>query len=280
MTLARLLTVSRPALWINTLGVALTGLWLSGRLWNQDPRWWALLLYLSFPFNLLIYGVNDLYDQAEDAASSRKGGWQGARGAVRGLPAAILLSNLPFAALLPFMPPAASAVLLLCAALFVAYSLPPLRLKGRPPLDSWSNVAYALPALLPALLLGGHVPWRVFAVLAAYSVGKHAFDAVQDVSADRAAGTSTTATWLGPRGTAVYSLLWFLLAGALLWPLSRLSALALWLCCAGGLSGRLLRRPTERRAAQLYLLSVLSPWLVGSVGGAQLVYGLLRGGTP
>ena len=36
-------------------------------------------------------------------------------------------------------------VVVVAAVLFAAYSLPPLRLKGRPFLDGLSNVAYALP---------------------------------------------------------------------------------------------------------------------------------------
>ena len=179
------------------------------------------------------------------------------------------------------LPPAALGTLLLAAGLFVGYSLPPLRFKARPGFDGLSNVAYALPLALPALVLqqpgpGPAVPGLALAALMAYSVGKHAFDAVQDIPADRAAGTRTVATWLGPRGAADYALGWFALAGALLWPLSALTALALWLTC-GGMALALRRTPTPARAAQLYPLSIASPWLVGTVAGVGLVYRLVRG---
>jgi 4-hydroxybenzoate polyprenyltransferase len=283
LPLPRLLAVSRPALWVNTVGPLVLGLWLTGRLVTPDPGLWLLLAYLTLPFNLLIYGLNDLCDREEDAVSARKGGWQGARlgvGEDGPLLTAILTLNMPFLLGLALLLPAAAAALLgLGTALFVAYSVPPLRLKGRPYLDGLSNVAYALPLALPTLALGGPLPWLPLAALMAYAVGKHAFDAAQDVPADRAAGTRTVATTLGVRGTARYALTWFLLAGALLWPVSRLTAAALWLVC-GGMALALLLRPTLPQAARLYPLSVVTPWLVGTVAGMPLVYLLARGLWP
>lgn len=280
LSLRALLLISRPALWVNTLGVAVTGLWLAGELYTLRPGWWLLLLYLTLPYNLLIYGLNDLSDRAEDARNPRKGGWQGARlsgGEDRALLAATLTLNLPFAVLLPLtLPLPVCGVLLLSGLLFAGYSLPPLRFKARPLLDGLSNVAYTLPLLCGPLLLGGPLPLRPLLALALYAVAKHAYDAVQDIPADRAAGVRTLASVLGPRGTALYTLTLFLAAGSLLWPLSQLSALALWLVC-GTLSLGLLARPTPAQAARLYPLSVLSPWLVGGVAGVLLVAALVRG---
>ncbi|WP_034384820.1 UbiA family prenyltransferase [Deinococcus sp. YIM 77859] len=283
LPLSRLLAVSRPALWVNTVGPLVMGLWLTGHLWTVHPGLLLLVVYFTLPFNLLIYGLNDLADREEDALSSRKGGWQGARlglGEARPLLRGILALNAPFLlALALLLPPAAWALLLLTAGLFTAYSLLPLRLKGRPFLDGFSNVAYALPLALPALVLGRPLPELPLAALMAYAVGKHAFDAVQDIPADRCAGTRTVATTLGARGTALYALIWFGLAGGLLWPVSRLTAAALWLVC-GGMALALLLRPTPVRAARLYLLSIVTPWLVGTVAGVPLVYLLARGLEP
>lgn len=262
------------------MGVLITGLWLSGQLYTLQPAFWLTLLYLTLPYNLLIYGLNDLSDGAEDALSTRKGGWQGARlGAAEGRPLLnwILALNVPFLLALAFLLPAVALLtLLLSAALFAGYSLPPLRFKARPLLDGLSNVAYALPLALPALMLGRPLPALALLALCAYSVGKHAFDAAQDVDSDRRAGLNTTAVWLGVRGTALYALGWFVLAGALLWPLSRLSAVTLLLVC-GGMALRLWTRPTTGEAAWLYPLSIATPWIVGAVSGVQLVYLLVRG---
>ena len=274
---------SRPALWVNTLGVAVTGLWLSGQLWSWDGRWLLLLAYLGYPYNLLIYGLNDLADRAEDALSPRKGGLQGARlrdADVWPVLFAILATNLPLlAALAVLLPPAATLTLLGGALLFAAYSLPPLRLKARPFLDSLSNLAYALPVLLPALVFGRDLPWGALAALALFSVGKHALDAVQDIPTDRAAGVRTVATRLGARGAARWALAWFLGSGACLWALSPLSALSVW-GLAGGLALALLHRPSPGTGARLYPLSLLLPWVLGAVAGVQLVYALARGLWP
>ena len=59
--LLRLLYISRPVLWINTVGYAVVGMWLSGALWRWDAL--SLLLCLTLPFNLPIYAVNDVYEQ-------------------------------------------------------------------------------------------------------------------------------------------------------------------------------------------------------------------------
>ena len=106
-------------------------------------------------------------------------------------------------------------------------------------------------------------------------MGKHAFDAAQDRAADAAAGVRTVAVWLGVRGAAIWSLAWFILAGALLWPHAPAGALTLW-ALSGGLALRLLRRPQEART--LYPASLLSPWLLGVALGMPLVYTLARGG--
>ena len=52
-------------------------MWLAGNLfaWGALP----ILLWLTLPFNLLIYGVNDVFDQETDAKNPRKGTLQGAR---------------------------------------------------------------------------------------------------------------------------------------------------------------------------------------------------------
>ena len=70
----RLLYISRPVLWINTVGPATIGMWLAGDLfaWGALP----VLLWLTLPFNLLIYGVNDVFDQETDAKNPAKAAWK------------------------------------------------------------------------------------------------------------------------------------------------------------------------------------------------------------
>lgn len=278
--LARGLLISRPALWVNTLGPATVALWLSGRLWTWDAPWLALLLWLTLPFNLLIYGVNDLADFAEDALNPRKGGYQGARlepGERPPLARAIVLLNAPF--LLYFLletPLGFWAVVVLYAALFLGYSLPPLRFKTHPFLDSLSNAAYALPLAFVPLLFGGPPSIWALSSLMAWSVAKHAFDAVQDLETDAAAGVRTVATVLGTQKTALWCGCWFVLSSILVSFLHPLVGLTV-LLVSGGLALNLWLEPTPARAARLYPLSVLSPWAVGMMAGVLLVAHLVRG---
>src|SRR3712207_1277824 len=95
--LGRLFHISRPVLWINTVGPAVIGVWLTGELW----RWEALplLLWLTLPFNLLIYGVNDVFDQETDAKNPRKGTLEGAKilpEEAHPIWRGVLLTNVPF----------------------------------------------------------------------------------------------------------------------------------------------------------------------------------------
>ena len=66
----RLIEVSRPVLWVNTIGTTVIGMWLAGELWTWSIV--PILLWVSFPFNLLIYGINDIYDQDTDSDNDRK----------------------------------------------------------------------------------------------------------------------------------------------------------------------------------------------------------------
>ena len=73
----RIVHISRPVLWINAIGPAVIGMWLAGSLWDWTAL--PLLIWLTLPFNLLIYGVNDVFDQDTDALNARKGSLEGAR---------------------------------------------------------------------------------------------------------------------------------------------------------------------------------------------------------
>ncbi len=279
--LGRLLYISRPVLWINTVGPATVGVWLAGDLWRWDAL--PLLLWVTLPFNLLIYGVNDVFDQETDARNPRKGTLEGARikpEEVRPIWAAVLLTNAPF---LPYfflsLPYGASAWMLLYAGLFVFYSAPPLRFKARPFLDSLSNAAYAFPLVFVPLALGEGVVWPAALGLMAWSAAKHTFDAIQDVDEDREVGIGTTAVRLGTRGAVFWSSSWWLVSTvcfALVSPVVALVNAAY----AGGLVYALFREPTPERGHALYRFSIAFPYVAGTVAGVQLVATISLGAYP
>ena len=277
----RLFHISRPVLWINTLGPATVGMWLSGHLWTWEAL--PILLWLTLPFNLLIYGVNDIFDQETDAKNPRKGTLEGARiwpEEVRHIAFGVLLTNVPF--LIYFvlsLPPAAVLWMILYALLFAGYSVPPARFKARPYLDSLSNAAYAFPLVFMPLAPSAPVVWPAAIGLMAWSAAKHTFDAVQDVDEDRRAGIETTAVRLGPKGVVLWSgILWALATAC--FALVNVPVALTNAVISGSLLYALYRYPTPETGHRLYKFSIAFPYVAGTVAGVQLVAALSLGLYP
>jgi 4-hydroxybenzoate polyprenyltransferase len=277
----RLLYISRPVLWINTLGPATVGMWLTGDLfvWGALP----VLLWLTLPFNLLIYGVNDVFDQETDAKNPRKGSVEGARidrTEVRPVVLGVVFTNAPFLIYsLLFVPLSALAWMLLYALLFVGYSVPPARFKARPYLDSLSNAAYAFPLVFVPLVLDTGPVWPAALGLMAWSAAKHTFDAVQDVSEDSRVGIMTTAVRLGPHGVVLWSGAFWALATAC-FALVNVPVALLNAAIAGTLLYVLHQSPTPETGHRLYKYSIAFPYVAGTVAGVQLVAALSLGTYP
>jgi 4-hydroxybenzoate polyprenyltransferase len=256
-------------------------MWLSGDLWRWETL--PILLWLTLPFNLLIYGVNDVFDQETDAKNPRKGTLEGARisaDEVRRIAFAVPLTNLPF--LLYFdsvLPIGATLWMLLYALLFVGYSVPPARFKARPYLDSLSNAAYAFPLVFVPLALRAPVVWPAAVGLMAWSVAKHTFDAVQDVDEDRRVGIETTAVRLGPWGVVLWSGFFWALA-TLCFALANAPVALVNAAIAGSLLFVLWRNPTPETGHRLYKYSIVFPYVAGTVAGVQLVGALSLGLYP
>jgi 4-hydroxybenzoate polyprenyltransferase len=279
--IGRLFHISRPVLWINTVGPATIGMWLSGDLWRWD--FLPILLWLTLPFNLLIYGVNDVFDQETDAKNSRKGTLEGARirsGEARHIWRGVLFTNLPLLIYFALsLPSSAIFWMLLYALLFVGYSAPPARFKARPYLDSLSNAAYAFPLVFVPLAHLAPPVWPAAAGLMAWSAAKHTFDAVQDIDEDRKVGIETTAVRLGPRGVVLWSGFFWALATAgfavVNIPVALVNA-----AIAGSLLYALHRDPRPETGHRLYKYSIAFPYVAGTVAGVQLVAALSLGMYP
>ncbi len=277
----RLFHISRPVLWINTVGPATVGMWLSGDLWRWD--FLPILLWLTLPFNLLIYGVNDVFDQETDAKNPRKGTLEGARIRPAEVPhiwGGVLLANLPF--LIYFvlsLPSGAVLWMLLYALLFAGYSVPPARFKARPYLDSLSNAAYAFPLVFVPLALGEGPSWFAALGLMVWSAAKHTFDAVQDIDEDRRAGITTTAVRLGPGGVVLWCGAFWALATSC-FALVSVPVALLNAAIAVTLLYVLGQNPTPETGHRLYKYSIAFPYVAGTLAGVQLVAALSLGAYP
>lgn len=237
------LAASRPFSWINT-AFPFAAAYLMATGGRVDAALVVGTLFFLGPYNLLMYGVNDVFDYASDLRNPRKGGIEGgvvapseAAAAHRRILVACAVTTVPFVAWLVTVGSggavAANLTLLGVLSLVVAYSAPVLRFKERPVLDSATSAMHFVGPALYALVLvgadlGSRTVWPVLVAFAAWGMGSHAFGAVQDVRADREGGIGSVATVLGAHATVVASTLAYVLAAAVLlavpWP-GRLAAL-------------------------------------------------------
>ena len=211
---------SRPISWINTAFPFAAGYFLiSGSL---DLKLLIGSLFFLIPYNLLMYGVNDVFDYESDLRNPRKGGIEGAL-----LPPSLHLPVLLVALHLPvpfvwYLIGAGNQVsnLVLAAVLFtvLAYSLKYLRFKEVPFLDSITSAAHFVGPLVYGIALAGgnfnnSMLVMILVAFSLWGMASHAFGAVQDVKADREAGIASIATVLGARSTVWLAMIGYLSAG-------------------------------------------------------------------
>lgn len=204
-----LFTASRPFSWVNTAFPFAAAYLLAG---GQVNVFFAITtLFFLIPYNLLMYGVNDVYDYDSDILNPRKGGVEGAKIPKPYHRLVLWSSGL---ACLPFVlylfvngTPTTNLMLIALVADVVLYSLPPIRLKERAFLDSvCSSIHFVGPALFGAVVAGqsnnlAPALWALFA----WGLASHMFGAIQDIEPDRAAGIKSIATALGHRLTTYLS---------------------------------------------------------------------------
>ncbi|OFL68015.1 prenyltransferase [Brevibacterium sp. HMSC063G07] len=221
--LKHLFLSSRPLSWVNTAYPFGAAYLLMGGGLSLD--FWLGCLFFLVPYNLAMYGINDVFDYESDMRNPRKGGVEGSvldpalhRPTLR----AAVISCLPFALyFLVSAPWAAKATLLFSLFAVVAYSAKGLRFKEIPILDSvTSSLHFSTPAWFAVALLaggaGGDAAGADVGVLGSgvsaagalgliafflWGMASQAFGAVQDIGPDREAGLKSIATALGARGT-------------------------------------------------------------------------------
>lgn len=223
-----LFLTSRPLSWVNTAFPFAAAYVMVTR--QVDLTLVIGTLFFLVPYNLAMYGINDVFDYESDLRNPRKGGVEGALLEPRWHRLVLWLSGLvalPFVVYLVVVGSWASWIAL-AVSLFavVAYSAKGLRFKEKPFLDSLtSSTHFVSPAVYGLLLAGATWTPGLVAILAAFFLwgcASHAFGAVQDVVADREGGIGSVATVIGARRTVRLAVTLYLLAGVLLlaaeWP--------------------------------------------------------------
>jgi 4-hydroxybenzoate polyprenyltransferase len=224
----QLLVSSRPLSWVNTAFPFAAGYLMTTR--EVDLVFVLGTIYFLIPYNLAMYGINDVFDYESDLRNPRKGGVEGAvldRSLHKVTLWAVAITNIPFLVYLVAVgSPLSWLVLAVSVFAVIAYSMKGLRFKERPFLDSLTSSTHFVSPLVYGLVLAGAVftpaLWAVLGAFFLWGVASHAFGAVQDIVADREGGISSIATVIGGRATVRFAFACYVLAGLLLlaseWP--------------------------------------------------------------
>jgi 4-hydroxybenzoate polyprenyltransferase len=233
MTLAKKLNYifwsSRPISWVNTAYPFAAAYLLVTR--SIDLTLVLGTLFFLIPYNLLMYGINDVFDYESDLRNPRKGGIEGAllpKEIHRTIIWTAILSCVPFVIYLVAVGNLnASLWLALFIFTVIAYSVKHLRFKEKPVLDSITSASHFVGPMIFALALTNQdlTNSKISAVIIAFTLwgmASHACGAVQDVKADREGKISSIATYFGARNTTRVAMVMYLAAGSYLltlgWP--------------------------------------------------------------
>lgn len=212
--LLKMLVSSRPISWINTAFPFAASYLVTGG--SLNPYFFAATFYFLIPYNCLVYVVNDVYDYESDLRNPRKNSIEGGLlppETHRFMLVTTVLFNVVALIYLFLHGSVVSNIFLLlivCGA--ISYSMPPFRLKERPFLDSMNSSFHFVSPMVFAMLITGWqtIYWPYVAAFFLWGCASHAFGAVQDIQADRAAKIASIGTYLGAAKTVQLSFVLYL----------------------------------------------------------------------
>jgi 4-hydroxybenzoate polyprenyltransferase len=230
MTLSRLLKISRPRFWIYLLGPYLIGSILAFEPTQIIYQWqfWLGFVYFTLSANLLLYGVNDIFDYETDKLNPKKQSYEDVLHP-KDYPQLILLIsalNIPFIYLLSQLTRPYHSIIVLFIGLSLFYSAPPIRAKAKPFLDSFFNILYIFPGLIGYVILSNPLAmdiiwnWNILISAGLWTMAMHSYSAIPDIEADTASNTPTIATILGQKFTLLYCFICYTVSGILIAPIS------------------------------------------------------------
>jgi len=205
LTFKEVVVASRPFWWINTAAGFFVGYLLATQKFS-----WALIIgtfYFLFPYNLFMYGVNDIFDYESDIKNPRKTGIDGsvlAKSKHKPLWLWIIATNIPFWVYFFITGSCmASTWFIIMIFMALAYSVKYLRLKEIPVIDSVTSAFhYTSPFLFGILLGNGQELWLpAFITYYIWVMSNHAFGAIQDITPDKQAGIGSIAVSFGAAKT-------------------------------------------------------------------------------
>ncbi len=168
----------------------------------------GLFIFFSFPANLLVYGVNDIYDYETDKHNPKKIEYEelvSPKDQVQ-LWDTIRLITLPFLLFFFLLNVYASIALVVFLFASIYYSAKPIRGKTHPPLDViFSSIIYISPAVIGFFATGNtNISWLGIAGGLLWAAAMQTYSAVPDIDADTKGGVRTLATVLGERTALLF----------------------------------------------------------------------------
>lgn len=217
-----LFTSSRPLSWVNTAFPFAAGYLYFTQ--SIDPLFIIATLFFLIPYNLLMYGINDVYDYESDLKNPRKGGVEGAvipKQYHKFVLAWSYLLPVPFIIALALLAPSSILVLALCVFFVIAYSAKGLRFKEIPVLDSITSSLHFVGPLIFALSIVGWPTeaWPIVIAFFLWGMASQALGAIQDIAYDKQAGIGSIGTVLGERKTIYFVAINYILALCFVAPL-------------------------------------------------------------
>lgn len=215
-------TSSRPLSWVNTaFPFAASYLYFTH---SVDATFIVGTLFFLIPYNLLMYGINDVYDYESDLKNPRKGGIEGAIIPKKYHKLILLWSYLlpiPFFTWLAILQPASIPVLLATIFFVIAYSAKGLRFKEIPILDSVTSSLHFVGPLIYALSIVGWPTqaWPIVIAFFIWGIASQSLGAIQDIVYDKKAGIKSIGTVMGERKTLYFAYTSYILALCILIPL-------------------------------------------------------------
>lgn len=212
MNIQKILSISRPRFWIYEFGTFVFGLFASftsfDTLFSFQNIFFAL--YFLIPANILIYGINDIFDYETDKLNPKKVQYEELLEPKdqKKVWVWILATNIPFVIASFFLPLHTQILFILFIFFAVFYSAKPIRAKARPILDSLFSASHYIATGVFGYFLAGGTGFPTIGVVAGilWAVAMHAYSAVPDIQADNDANLPTIATFLGPKTTLVVCL--------------------------------------------------------------------------
>ena len=200
------LKISRPGLWFPTIWIYLVPFSFQDEFWRA-PIFWLGFVFVTFPLNYLVYGLNDYNDYRADEVNDRKGnflfGAKSSRLQLVSLPKKIALVIFPF--IIGFIIISGYKMFLLLLFMIVVnilYNFKPFRIKERPPFEILIQVGYVVTGVFSVLLNEQPMlPWQTLVYLCLFAFQAHIAGEIMDIEPDIKASKRTTATLLGRRKT-------------------------------------------------------------------------------